>query len=136
MSLYVLVGHVPVKTNIIGWSKWFEFYWDSEERVVAFTKTDTVEISTVFLGIDTNWRLDGNENPPILFETMAFHKLETPKTLINGMEVEWNGEERIKSTTWEEAEQVHQEMVRCLISQNYQKETEDGPTTIGGDASL
>jgi hypothetical protein len=114
---FILVGHTAVPTNMEGWSNWFEKYWDSGERTVAFTKTDLIEVSTVFLGLNHNFDFDGSA--PLLFETMAFHRRKEPKKLINNLEIEWDGEETMRCSTWEEAELQHRMMVAEVISKEY-----------------
>jgi hypothetical protein len=42
---------------------------DTDKRRVALTRIGPFEVSTVFLGIDHNFRMDG---PPMIFETMTF----------------------------------------------------------------
>jgi len=51
--------------GLLLWGKMFE----SSNRIVAQDQVGNKWISTVFLGIDHNWRTDG---PPLLFETMVF----------------------------------------------------------------
>jgi hypothetical protein len=114
---FILVGHTAVPSNMEGWSVWFEKHWDTGDRTVAFTKTDLIEVSTVFLGLNHNFNFDGSA--PLLFETMAFHKREEPKKLINNLEIEWDGEETMRCSTWEEAELQHRIMVAEVISKTY-----------------
>jgi hypothetical protein len=114
---FILVDKIAVPSNMKGWSTWFEKAYGTNETMVAFTKTDIVEVSTVFLGINHNFKFDGSA--PILFETMAFHKLDTPKKLLNDLEVEWDGEECMRCGTWEEAELQHKMMVAEVISKEY-----------------
>jgi hypothetical protein len=116
---FILVGKVAVPSNIEGWSKWFEENCDSNARIVAFTKTDEVEVSTVFLGLNHNFNFEPDRAAPLLFETMAFHKLKEPYRLINGREVEWSGEETMRCSTWDEAELQHRIMVAEVISKEY-----------------
>lgn len=113
---FILVGKIAVPSNMEGWSAWFEKAYGTNETQVAFTKTDIVEVSTVFLGINHNFRFDGSA--PILFETMAFHKLDTPKNVL-GHEIEWDGKECMRCGTWEEAELQHKIMVAEVISNHY-----------------
>ena len=63
---YILVGQTPVpEPDIIAWAHWFS----TADRVVFQTEIPGGVISTVFLGIDHNFRGVG---PPVLFETMIF----------------------------------------------------------------
>jgi hypothetical protein len=114
---FVLVGHTAVPSNLEGWTKWFDKAYNTDAMRVAFTKTDLVEVSTVFLGINHNFRFDGGA--PLLFETMAFHKLDKPKKLFNNLELEWDGQETMRCSTWEEAELQHRMMVAEVISKEY-----------------
>jgi hypothetical protein len=115
---FILVGHTAVPSNMKGWSAWFEKVYGTNDMQVAFTKTDLVEVSTVFLGINHNFNFGPDRGPPILFETMAFHKLATPKEVLS-FEVEWDGEEQMRCSTWEEAELQHKIMVAEVISKEY-----------------
>jgi hypothetical protein len=54
----------------------------------------TVRVSTVFLGLDHNYLGRGK---PLLFETMVFGGL--------------NDGEQIRTSTWEAAEQAHEQMI-------------------------
>jgi hypothetical protein len=56
---------IPCK-NVIEWAMWFE---NMERRRVAQDTIDNNWVSTVFLGLDHNFRPSGD---PILFETMVF----------------------------------------------------------------
>jgi hypothetical protein len=78
--------------NIVKWGEWMAEHDD--ERRVARTNIDGVDISTVFLGLDHN---SGN-GPPLLFETMAFGGP-------NGIDQECE-----RYTTREEAEAGHRRM--------------------------
>lgn len=51
--------------DLLEWARWFE----TANRHVAQTMVGTVRVSTVFLGLDHNWKDSGD---PILFETMIF----------------------------------------------------------------
>jgi hypothetical protein len=114
---FILVGKTAVPSNLEGWSKWFEKHYD--DRIVAFTRTDLIEVSTVFLGLNHNFNFGPDRGPPLIFETMAFHKVDAPKTLSNNLQVEWNGEETMRCSTWEEAELQHKMMVAEVISKEY-----------------
>jgi hypothetical protein len=114
---FILVGKTAVPSNFEGWMEWFENAYSTDETRVAFTKTDRVEVSTVFLGINHNFKFD--DSVPLLFETMAFHKLDAPKKLINDLEIEWDGQETMRCSTWEEAELQHKMMVTEVISKEY-----------------
>ena len=63
---WILVDKEPVKSTLLEWGRWLE---TSKDRIIDLTEIDGIRISTVFIGIDHNWRDSG---PPILFETMIF----------------------------------------------------------------
>jgi hypothetical protein len=47
---------------------WAELHAQLEYVHVAFDRVDDVEVSTVWLGLDTSWGF----GPPVIFETMVF----------------------------------------------------------------
>lgn len=60
-------GKIRTEPDLLTWAAWYE---KADERRIAQDKLpNDVRVSTVFLGIDHNWNLEG---PPILFETMIF----------------------------------------------------------------
>ncbi len=64
-GLYRLEGHTPVPVaDLLTWARWHA----TADRRVALTRIGTVEVSTVFLGLDHQW----GSGPPLLFETLAF----------------------------------------------------------------
>ena len=88
---YILDGQTPVLCDdLLTWAKWFE----TAKCHVAKTTVGDVEVSTVFLGVNYNFRESG---PPILFETMVF-----------GGRL---NQEQDHYATWQEAKQGHQAMV-------------------------
>ncbi len=69
MSLrhYILEPDGTVKAvPLLVWARWFE---DSDKRRIAQIVIGEARVSTVFLGLDHRFSLEG---PPILFETMVF----------------------------------------------------------------
>lgn len=59
-------GEPKLEPDLLKWAQWYE----THERHIVFDKLpDGVKVSTVFLGIDHNFGLDG---PPVLWETMIF----------------------------------------------------------------
>src|SRR5262245_2117925 len=84
---YVLDGRTPVPCgDLMEWARWFE----TADRQVAEDEIGEVRVSTVFLGVNHNFRGWG---PPILFETMIF-----------------GGEHdgyQTRCATWEDAEAQH-----------------------------
>jgi hypothetical protein len=63
---YTLKGKHPIPCASL--DEWVQII-ESTDRQVAQTEIDEVRISTVFLGLDHNYR---DEGPPLLFETMIF----------------------------------------------------------------
>lgn len=65
--LYILQDGEPVPVdNIIVWAEWFE---DFDRRRIALDEDGDVRVSTVFIGIDTNFMFGGSR---LLYETMIF----------------------------------------------------------------
>ncbi len=95
MLNYILRGHDPIlEGNVLRWAKWF----GTADRVVKKTKVSrSVNVSTVFLGIDHNF---GNLGNPVLFETMVF-----------GGD---RDSECRRYCTWDEAVVGHDEIVRSF----------------------
>ncbi|MET4695168.1 hypothetical protein [Endozoicomonas lisbonensis] len=100
---FILDNHtvVPVDTSttegFIEWAKWFE---EADRSVKKTDVTDSIHVSTVFLGLDHNHF--GGE--PLLFETMVFR---------NG-----SGCEMDRCCTWDEAEIMHDEMVKRVEAES------------------
>jgi hypothetical protein len=85
---YILIDRVAVAVDLDTWSKNFS----TIDRSVCKTEIGGMKISTVFMGLDHNYRLDG---PPILFETMIFGDIEDTGD-------QW------RCSTWMQAEAMHQ----------------------------
>lgn len=97
MNFYILDNRKPVRIeHMDAWMAWM----DNSDRRVASTKMGDVRVSTVFLGIDHYW--EAAEGTLALFETMVF----------GGM-LDGNVE---RSSTWEDAEAVHEEMCEAVKS--------------------
>jgi hypothetical protein len=67
--LYILDadGMPKAEPNVLRWGRWFE---NTANRLVARTEiSESVAVSTVFLGIDHRFSWDGE---PVLWETMVF----------------------------------------------------------------
>ncbi len=80
--------------SMIEWAKWFR---NADRSVKQTDITESVYVSTVFLGLDHGHGLSGE---PLLFESMVFR---------NG-----SGDEMNRCSTWEEAETMHDEMVEYV----------------------
>lgn len=93
---YILEGRTPVPTDdLMLWGQRFEL----DNRHVAVTIIGPYRISTVFLGIDHQF----GGGPPLLFETMVFDA-ETTRSA--------DGFGQWRCSTWEQAEQQHQDVTR------------------------
>ena len=102
---YILKGRAVVPATREEWS---DFY-PGPERIVAQTMIGTVRVSTVFLGIDHSFTLEG---PPIVFETMIF------------ADDDWAGIDQWRYATYDEAEQGHK--VACSIAEQIVAEATAG----------
>jgi hypothetical protein len=91
---YILVGQTPVpEDDPLRYAEWRS----TADRIVRQDKIGTSFVSTVFLGIDHNWRMEG---PPLLFETMI-----------------WTDSEIVfcdRCATWLEAEQQHERVLEDM----------------------
>jgi hypothetical protein len=85
-----MIGQTPaVELDLLTWARWFE---EGDRRVRHTRVMDSVDVSTVFLGLNHNYW----GGPPLLFETMLF----------------WpggDGYEQRRCSTWEQAEKMHRE---------------------------
>lgn len=96
LERYILVGRRPAPCPDL--MEWAHFMENGDGRLVNWTGNDTLFVSTIFLGLDHNFFGDG---PPILFETMIFR---------DGI-----GDECLRSSTWEAAEEAHERMVAEVL---------------------
>lgn len=85
--------------NLLEWAQWVE----AANRLVQKTKIGTVEVSTVFLGLDYNF---GGE-PPALFETMVF-----------GGRLD---QQQVRYATLDEAKTGHEKLVRHVRANRYRE---------------
>jgi hypothetical protein len=70
-------GNPVLEPNLFKWAFWLEYSHRStgkDNRIVQQDTIDGVRVSTVFLGLDHNYRNIGKARPykPILWETMIF----------------------------------------------------------------
>lgn len=100
MISYILNGKTPVPVeDILEWAEWMD---NNNRGVKKTTLSNGVTISTVFLGYCT--AMFGDE-VPYFFETMIFY----PK--------DWaydNDEHETRYSTWDDAEQHHDILVKVL----------------------
>lgn len=89
---YILRGAEVLEVeDLSAWGVWFE---TADRRVAETWITETMQVSTVFLGLDHQW---GN-GPPLLFETMVFQ--------------DGAGGDCQRYPTYHAAEQGHEQVVR------------------------
>lgn len=96
---YILDGHTPVEEpNLLKWAEWFE---KATRQVAVDNFSDrhgeSIQVSTVFLGIDHSFKIDDNPHVPILFETMIFGGL--------------HHEDCWRYATWDEAVEGHKKAI-------------------------
>lgn len=114
---YILDGHEPVQCDDPG--EWADKF-DTTDRQVAYTLVhvgdhveDPIGVSTVFLGIDHGF---GQPGLPVLFETMVFGGL------LDGYSQRW--------TTWEEAQVMHNKIVKTVRREHGLPEEEPVPDVV------
>ena len=88
-------GNIVGPVDLMTWAKWFEI----SRRIVKQEWVGDCWVSTVFLGIDHNFRRTG---PPILWETMVF-------TNYKHIDQEWMTR---CAGNKEQAEAMHEEMIK------------------------
>lgn len=106
LAHYILdADHRPVKVSLMEWAKWYE----AADRRVAATETKLFWISTVFLGINHQWR----KGPPLIFETMVFEREAHDHPQFVGLKVreELDGEQW-RYASWDAAVVGHAATVR------------------------
>ena len=122
---YILVEKIPVAidtSNTEDFIRWGTGLKKTENRAVGKDMIHHLEVSTVFLGLD-----HAISGPPLLFETMVFAHLDTPK-IIEG-ELPGGGKYRFefdresledvegymnRYSTWAEAEVGHKNVVAMV----------------------
>lgn len=104
-TTYILEGHrVVPEPDIMKFAIWIGILHKMNGHVVQqttiqFCGFNIVFISTVFLGIDHNYNLEG---PPLVFETMIFGGIKDGQ--------------QFRFSTWEDAESFHHELVKVMGS--------------------
>lgn len=110
---YILDGkNIVMVEDITAWGEWF----NTADRTVARTHIEGIMVSTVFLGLDHSWKLDGD---PMLFESMVFLPDQHEGKML-------------RYFTWAEAEVGHNFLVQEIekVVQNSNLLTIDVLTTI------
>ncbi len=106
--LYILENQVPVPIdNILQWGQWME---DPNNKRVALTEINQLRVSTVFLGVDSQF----TEGQPVLFETMVF----------KGEQLDWEYD-GARYRTWEEAKAGHEAIVELIKAQKIGEKEHD-----------
>jgi len=82
---------------VLAWASWFEH--NHRLRIVAQEYVGQAFVSTVFLGLDHNYALQGN---PLLYETMIFSPNDHDPELV------------CRYSTWTQANQGHHNTVTSL----------------------
>ena len=124
---YILEGKELVEVDYMTWALWFEDACGeniSRRKVADTYLGENIWISTVFLGIDHNYR---DEGPPLLFETMVFHRCDPPRIGIGGREHEWDGVDEWRYATYAEAEEGHARAVASAEAGNLPPRLDDDP---------
>lgn len=99
MDFYILDDeHQPVKVDSLVWAAWRESDRTRKKSQVGLDQLESAVISTVFLGLDHNWR----GGLPILFETMVFASV--PEHDVD--------QHMWRYSTWDEAVAGHKAAVR------------------------
>jgi hypothetical protein len=93
-KFFRLEGKIPVPCDL----DYFARNFDEPDRHVADEMVNDVRVSTVFLGIDHNFRSSG---PPLVFETLCFY-------------ADGKTSPCYRFSTWEEAEKFHHSIVNDL----------------------
>lgn len=88
---------VSMVEDLEEWSK----QYDSPDRIVKQESIEGIKISTVFLGLDHNFR----GGPPLLFETMVF---------FDGLSSAVGYEYQTRCSTYEQALDMHQTAVELV----------------------
>jgi hypothetical protein len=96
MIRYILKDRTPIPcVDLLEWAAWFAT--NKDHMRVARDVIEGVEVSTVFLGLDHQWRIG---DKPLLFETMIF----------GGVHHSFQA----RASTWIDAETVHASVVDAL----------------------
>jgi hypothetical protein len=85
-------------------SSWMLLHENDEYKIVVKDEVGSYIVSTVWLGLNHNWRPEG---PPLIFETMVFK------------DGDWSGLEQRRYSTEEEAVQGHAAMLNEVALLNF-----------------
>lgn len=96
---YILKDKIPVEATLMQWAEWESI--DESRKIVEKTNIGTIQVSTVFLGLDHSMSFQ-NPGPPVLFETMIF----------GGKEDSFQN----KYCTWDEAVKGHKEACDIVLA--------------------
>lgn len=98
--------------KLLKWAQFFEEYWVTGRNIVKQEYVANTFLSTVFLGIDmSHFRIlhpdDILNHDPLIFETMAFYRLEGENDIGQSYYVE-------RYPTWDLALKGHEEKARDI----------------------
>jgi hypothetical protein len=100
-GLWILEDHVPVMLthgDLLIWADWMGRFGN---RIVKQEEVGKLRVSTVFLGLDHNFAMEGE---PILFETMIFGSGDG------------RGDYMERCATWNEALLMHERAVTWAMA--------------------
>ena len=116
-GMYILIHRKPVPCDdLLKWGKWFE---KRHVRKVRTTYLGSVQISTIFLGLDHGWN-----GIPMLFETMIFGLPDT----------DGDFDYQIRCTTHRQALKMHKNAV--LFAKGYLLGWKDRPKLVCSDGVM
>ena len=116
---YRLDGQTPVPCrDVREWMQYCESMFGNDANRVGLDLIEDIEISTVFLGLDYNFKPFG---PPLLFETIVFHldPISHPETI-----------RMQRYSTWAEAEAGHRAHV-AKIRDSHQHAEDHAASLLG-----
>lgn len=109
LGLYILDGHEPVPIDDV--LEWARFYENNDKRRVARTSINGWDVSTIFLGIDSNIF----SSTPLLFETMIFSETDKVHSKLLNRKFRKSMETYGRRySTWDEALAGHEEAVKMI----------------------
>lgn len=102
MAAILTINYYDRQGNIIDMETFARLHEDINYKRVLETTVGHLWVSTVWLGIDHGFVVDGEDRKPVIFETMVFNQ--------RGDEP-WSDEICVRYCTEEDARRGHQEVV-------------------------
>lgn len=129
-ALEELDGRLPYydkQANPIGMMEWVRLSQDYSYKCIGYTVMPNGDfVSTTWLGLDHGFSFPEENLPPVIFETMIFHKLDEPERDIAGGEHSHSGREQWRYRTEEAAIRGHERIVALLrAGKSVEDENED-----------